>query len=693
MLDFNNINFGKNLLWFIGVVEDRMDPNFLGRLRVRCFNYHTSNRLELPTEDLPWAMVMQPTNSAAQTDVGRSPTGIVEGSWVVGFFLDGDEAQQPLVIGTLGGYATKPENLNPEDASDWYVHGFKDVRDESNLEQRGYPHPPISTRRKRGDALGVEIEEDDYVERYPRTESQKKSTTPKLARGILDLNIYHDEEVSLASTYQISKKALKEPMLSKMLNENKNIPTARKSVKIDQPSSPYNAIYPFNHVWETESGHVIEYDDTPRAERIHEYHRSGTFREIHPTGKSVTQTVGEKYDFNESHSYEYVKGTKYSTYNRGYALMINSSRMAGEDYDVRVCGSSNYNLTLESGDFNIRNSTGQTGLVSSSLKFIGTNELIEAAPFKQTSVGNHLHVIDNVYDVNAKGSFDVSAGTINMSSGMNHSTSAGDNITMEAGHTVSMIAENNFFMLPFYAPKPLGIEMKARHGHIELNAQDGDTRISSRPLGGLFDSASLTVTSALPTSVATLAQFQPAPEFETHVSHPGSIIGTTHTGYVYFRALRGNIVLQTYFVGSVKLKATPLGSVEGTGGIIRFISTARNIDMFSAMDTTVTSGLGIYTTSVIGTNITAGTEVFIKAGTRFDAIAQAGATIHTTAGVVQIGDYAAVEPAIKGVTFMQTFLAHTHLTPLGPTTPVDLITNPSLSTFIMNSYCQKTFVF
>lgn len=115
--------------------------------------------------------------------------------------------------------------------------------------------------------------------------------------------------------------------------------------------------------------------------------------------------------------------------------------------------------------------------------------------------------------------------------------------------------------------------------------------------------------------------------------------------------------------------------------------------MFSAMDTTVTSGLGIYTTSVIGTNITAGTEVFIKAGTRFDAIAQAGATIHTTAGVVQIGDYAAVEPAIKGVTFMQTFLAHTHLTPLGPTTPVDLITNPSLSTFIMNSYCQKTFVF
>jgi len=367
--------------------------------------------------------------------------------------------------------------------------------------------------------------------------------------------------------------------------------------------------------------------------------------------------------------------------------------MAGEDYDVRVCGSSNYNLTLESGDFNIRNSTGQTSLVSSSLKFIGTNELIEVAPFKKTSVGNQLHFIDNVYDVWARGSFDVKGGTINMSSGMNHSTTTGDSITMVAGHTVSMVAKNNFLMLPLYAPVPLGIEMKASHGHIELNAQDGDTRISSRPLDGFEDFASFTVTSPLPTSVATIAQFQPAPEFETHESHPASIIGTTQTGYIYFRATRGNIVLQTYFAGSVKLRAMLDGSIEGIGGAVRFISTARNIDMFSSMDTTVTSGLGIFTTSAIGTNITAGTEVFIKAGTRFDAISQAGSTIHTTAGVVQIGDYAAVEPAIKGVTFMQTFLAHTHLTPLGPTTPVDLITNPSLSTFIMNSYCQKTFVF
>ena len=69
MFDPDNFQLGRNFVWFFGVVEDRIDPNFLGRVRVRCFGFHTDNREELPTEDLPWAMVMQPTNSAAQTEV------------------------------------------------------------------------------------------------------------------------------------------------------------------------------------------------------------------------------------------------------------------------------------------------------------------------------------------------------------------------------------------------------------------------------------------------------------------------------------------------------------------------------------------------------------------------------------------------------------------------------------------------
>ena len=95
---------GKNgFQWFVGVVEDRQDPKTLGRLRVRCLGYHTEDLIKLPTSDLPWAHVMNPITSATVSGIGQSPLGAVEGSWVVGFFQDGGDAQQPIIIGTLPG--------------------------------------------------------------------------------------------------------------------------------------------------------------------------------------------------------------------------------------------------------------------------------------------------------------------------------------------------------------------------------------------------------------------------------------------------------------------------------------------------------------------------------------------------------------------------------------------------------------
>ena len=45
-------------VWFTGVVEDRNDPDKLGRVRVRCLGFHTEDLLDIPTKDLPWATVM-----------------------------------------------------------------------------------------------------------------------------------------------------------------------------------------------------------------------------------------------------------------------------------------------------------------------------------------------------------------------------------------------------------------------------------------------------------------------------------------------------------------------------------------------------------------------------------------------------------------------------------------------------------
>lgn len=64
----------------------------------------------------------------------------------------------------------------------------------------------------------------------------------------------------------------------------------------DQPESPYRARYPYNKVTQTESGHIIEVDDTPGSERLHIYHKSGTFVEIDSNGSVVKRTVGSSYE-------------------------------------------------------------------------------------------------------------------------------------------------------------------------------------------------------------------------------------------------------------------------------------------------------------------------------------------------------------------------------------------------------------
>lgn len=89
--------------WWVGVVEDRNDPEELGRCRVRIFGYHTEDKTILPTKDLPWALPLQPITSAAISGKGNAPVGILEGSWVVGWFLDGSDMQQPIMMGTIGG--------------------------------------------------------------------------------------------------------------------------------------------------------------------------------------------------------------------------------------------------------------------------------------------------------------------------------------------------------------------------------------------------------------------------------------------------------------------------------------------------------------------------------------------------------------------------------------------------------------
>lgn len=88
-------------IWFVGVIESLDDPLRVGRAKVRIFGWHTEDRVSLPTAALPWAYPLLPITNATTMPNYRN------GDWVMGFFLDGSLAQQPILFGVLPAIAQK----------------------------------------------------------------------------------------------------------------------------------------------------------------------------------------------------------------------------------------------------------------------------------------------------------------------------------------------------------------------------------------------------------------------------------------------------------------------------------------------------------------------------------------------------------------------------------------------------------
>ena len=87
MFDLSQIEFGKNFSWFLGVVEDPNDPNFLGRVRV-CVVSDIMQKIETCYQQkilLGQWLCNQSTLQHRQRLV-KVQQVLSDGSWVVGFF-------------------------------------------------------------------------------------------------------------------------------------------------------------------------------------------------------------------------------------------------------------------------------------------------------------------------------------------------------------------------------------------------------------------------------------------------------------------------------------------------------------------------------------------------------------------------------------------------------------------------------
>lgn len=525
---------------YIGVVENRKDPLKLGRCQVRIIGLMTDNKTELPTNDLPWATPIQSINSAGISGIGWSPTGLVEGSWVVIEFID-ENQQYPLMVGVISGIPGLTTNISDvelfDDSDEQFVEyqqqavvqtgsggnlvdssgnpvtseseetiiGPLNAADISNLKeaiaklesqgsggykainslgyvgkyQFGSPAlqdlgyvvkgtsnasrvlvnnstwtgkdgiisrnrfletPDIqekcmdlymasaykrmlsrgfvttdTPKEKVAGLLAVNhlkgmgkggvasyLQGDDSPDAYGSTPSkyykagyesiinketsehptldnidkpavdkdsqitdgnkkfdvppEKTNKTPP-TQGFTDPNgkypiKSHTKESDLSRLARNSK--IKSTIVQdKESSRTKGIDIANSGVTWEQSPVPYAAKYPFNHTFTSESGHVLEFDDTPKAERVHIYHKSGSFTEIDSMGNSTEIVVGSKTIIIDDDGLLHIKGSGHINVSGDLSIKVDREchiEVLG-DANIKVEGSLYQQV---SGDYNIK---------------------------------------------------------------------------------------------------------------------------------------------------------------------------------------------------------------------------------------------------------------------------------------------------------------------------------------------------
>ena len=234
---------------YYGVVESRQDPKQLGRVRVRVLGIHTEDKVQLPTADLPWATVL--SHDGSNSGLGTTPSFYVEGTWVLVDFFD-EHMQEPYVIGGIPGV---PAALGNPDA------GFNDPNRRS-----------------------TDSSSDDY----------KLSVYPA---AVNTSDVHENARGSLTATSPVARDSIRKTAVPTADFDSTTVSTVGGSLTVaasdgstfDEPLvidggttdtvGTYKPSYTKNHVYSTEKGHLLEFDDTEGYQRIAITHSAGSYQE------------------------------------------------------------------------------------------------------------------------------------------------------------------------------------------------------------------------------------------------------------------------------------------------------------------------------------------------------------------------------------------------------------------------------
>ena len=266
-----------------GVIEDRNDPDKLGRCKIRVLGVHSELKNKndingIPTDELPWA---EPALSLIEGSMSGFGLWCVplQGSHVFVFFENGN-IMQPRYFASIPGLPVEPANI---------TKGFNDP-------------------------LG----------KYPLTNKLNESDFHRLARN---------EKIN--------------ETITEFKNQNLDLGVSTADGNTwDEPHSAYNSSYPDNIVLATHVGITIEIDTTSGSERVHVYHPSGSYIEIDKEGNMVVRNAKDKFEIIDNDKKEHIVNNYDRTVdvNRTNKVGANETESIGGNRKVNVNG--NFDETI-----------------------------------------------------------------------------------------------------------------------------------------------------------------------------------------------------------------------------------------------------------------------------------------------------------------------------------------------------------
>ena len=371
-------------LFFIGVVENNVDERLEKRIQVRAFGVHGTVD-QVPTEDLPWATLVYGSFDP-NSPVPRN------NQFVFGIFLDGRDAQQPMILGLIPTQMT--ELVNPA------VTGWGRI-------------PP---------------ENANILNKGSNPEDLGQPSNSKLERG-----------ENIDETY----------VLTQEINRIKDIEIAKGvdgagdgETTFEEPAPAYNTEYPFNRVIET-THHSIELDDTPGAERITVFHKGGSYISIDVNGTTVNKSIGDKYDINDTHQHVYVGGKNIVTIMGDSKVLVKGNKIEEIEGDYQQIVHGNHILSV-AGQLNL-NGSDEVQMRAAKIRFESNVENLNISAGKtiRLQCEDFIELKTGVVNIQAEDAINLktsndniniqAGGDINIKSETMYITAAGD-LELKADH-------------------------------------------------------------------------------------------------------------------------------------------------------------------------------------------------------------------------------------------------------------------